>query len=308
MKKDDILQPFLFEHGNIRGCIVNLTETYQTIINQHPYPAAVKKFLGEAMISCLFLSASMKFEGTLSLQFQGDQRLSLLAVQCDDKLQLRATAKYEDQLSTEDYDASFLSGQLSLTLNMAHQPNVYRSIVPINSCSMSENMMHYLSQSEQITSQVWLATSETQAAGMMLQLMPEKNVSQQEQFWEYALAIGQTLDAQELFTLDNQTILHRLYHETDIRLFDERPIRFKCSCSLEKMQNVLLMLGVEEAKQILRERGQIDINCDFCTRHYQFDAIDTEALFHPKSIGQGKPFDSTVKITKEINLSSTKKK
>lgn len=300
MKDNDILQPFIFEHASIRGYIVNLTETYQSIINQRPYPSAVKKLLGEAMISCLFLSASLKFEGKLSLQFQGDDRLPLLVVQCDNQLHLRAMAKYEELLNAEDYNLAFLNGKLSLTLNTAHQSNAYQSIVPINSSSMSDNLMHYLTQSEQITNQVWLATSDQQVAGIMLQLMPDKNIQQQEQFWEYALAMGQTLQTQELLTLDNQVLLHRLYHETELRLFDSRPVHFKCSCSEDKMKNVILMLGEVEAQQILQKQENIEINCDFCNRHYQFDAIDTAALFHPKSIRSGEYLDPNVEILKEI--------
>lgn len=101
MRETDILQPFVFEHASIRGYLVNLTKTYQSIINQRPYPPAIKKLLGEAMISCLFLSASMKFAGKLSLQFQGDDRLPLLVAQCDNKLRLRAMAKYEELLHQE---------------------------------------------------------------------------------------------------------------------------------------------------------------------------------------------------------------
>jgi len=300
MRENDILQPFIFEHASIRGYIVNLTETYQSIINQRPYPPAVKKLLGEAMISCLFLSASMKFEGKLSLQFQGDERLPLLVVQCDDQLHLRAMAKYEELLNPEDYNLAFLNGKLSLTLSTAHQPNAYQSIVPINSSSVSDNLMLYLTQSEQITNQVWLATSEQQVAGIMLQLMPDKNTQQQEQFWEYALTMGQTLQPQELLTLDNQVLLHRLYHETELRIFDSRPVYFKCSCGEDKMKNVILLLGETEAQQIVQKQGNIEINCDFCNQHYQFDAIDTAALFHPKSVRSGEYLDPNVEILKEI--------
>ena len=173
---------------------------------------------------------------------------------------------------------------------------------------MSDNLMLYLTQSEQITNQVWLATSEQQVAGIMLQLMPDKNTQQQEQFWEYALAMGQTLQPQELLTLDNQVLLHRLYHETELRIFDSRPVYFKCSCGEDKMKNVILLLGEIEAQQILQKQGNIEINCDFCNRHYQFDAIDTAALFHPKSVKSGEYLDPNVEILKEIKLPPNAKK
>jgi molecular chaperone Hsp33 len=300
MKDRDSIQAFLFEHANIRGYIVHLSETYQTIINQRPYPPAIQTLLGEAMMCCLFLSASIKFEGQLSLQFHGDDRLSLLVVQCDNELTLRATATYTDSLHPEAYTQAFLKGTLSLTLKTAHQSTSYQSIVPIQSASMSDNLMHYLIQSEQITNQVWLATSEHHVSGVMLQLMPDKNTQQQEQFWEYALAIGQTLQAQELLTLDNQTLLHRLYHETDLRIFPNRTVQFKCRCSEQKMKNVIFMLGEADAQQMVQEQGHITINCDFCNECYQFDSIDITALFHQQNTQQSACFDPNIEILKQI--------
>lgn len=306
MKEKDILQSFIFENMSIRGYLVNLTDTYHAIINQRPYPLAVKKLLGEAMMGCVFLSASLKFEGKLSLQFQGDHRLPLLIVQCDNQLNLRAMAKFEDLPNLDDYDDAFINGKLSLTLETAHQPNPYQSIVPIHSNSMRENLMHYLTQSEQIPNQIWLATSDDQMAGMMLQLMPDNDPDQQEQTWEYALAMGQTLQDQELLTLDNEVLLHRLYHETDLRIFTSRPIHFKCSCSEDKMKNVILMLGETEAQEIVQQHGHIEMTCDFCNRHYEFDAVDTAALFHPKSIGVS--LDPNVEIVQEIKSHPEEKK
>lgn len=197
---------------------------------------------------------------------------------------------------------------MSLTLKTAHQSNTYQSIVPIHSSSMSENLVHYLTQSEQITNQVWLATSHQQVAGLMLQLMPDKDTQQQEEFWEYALAMGQTLQTEELLTLGNQALLHRLYHETELRIFDGRPVNFQCSCSEDKMKNVILMLGEVEAQQVLQKQDHIEINCNFCNRQYQFDAIDIAALFHPKSIGQGEYPDPNVEILKEIKSPPKSKK
>ena len=117
------------------------------------------------------------------------------------------------------------------------------------------------------------------AAGMLLQLMPDQNTVQREQFWEYAVQIGQTISETELLTLDNPTILHRLYHETVLRLYDARPIRFKCRCNQDKMKQVLNVLGAEEVKQLLEETGHVDVCCDFCNHKYSFDPIDIAMLF-----------------------------
>ncbi len=282
MSEADALQRFIFEHANIRGEIVHLQQTFDTIIHQHPYPDAVKTLLGEAILSCVLLTGSLKFEGEVSLQFQGDSRLSLLLVQCDHKLQVRALAKYQEE-GEPDYQDAFSQGKMVLNLTPFNQTQTYQSIVPIQSKSMAENLMHYFAQSEQIASQVSLAVRGNQAAGMLLQLMPGEDSTQREHFWEYAVHLGQTITADELLQLDNETILHRLYHEDDIRLFDARPIQFHCRCNEEKMKQSLMLLGKEDTEALLAEHGgKVNVNCDFCNQNYAFDAIDVALLFRDK--------------------------
>lgn len=278
-KELDTLQRFMFEHASIRGEIAHLGESYKTILNQRPYPPMVKRLLGEALVSCVLMAGSIKFEGDIILQFHGDARLPLLVVQCDQELRIRGVAKYQQEGDDIDYNAAFLKGRMSIAINQHNQANVYQSVVPISSLSMAENLMHYLAQSEQIASRVWLAVNDDKAAGMLLQLMPDQDTQKREQFWEYAVQIGQTIKEEELFTLDNATILHRLYHETELRLYTARPVRFQCRCTEEKMKQALVVLGETDVKQLLHEKGVVEVGCDFCNRHYSFDSIDIELLF-----------------------------
>ena len=271
-KKTDALQNFIFEHADIRGELVHLRDTYQTIIQQRTYPLAVQKLLGEALVSCVLLVGSIKFEGEIQLQFKGDERLPLIIVQCNHLLQIRACATYKELLSEDDYYNAFINGTMGLQIKQ--DQNIYNSILPIRSTSMSDNLSHYFAQSEQISTHICLAVDEYAASGMMLQLLPTNDTQQREQFWEYAVAIGETLKPQELLTLDNETILHRLYHETEIRLFDERIVMFKCRCSFEKMQQALSVLGDQDLLALLEEHNKIEVKCDFCNHSYCFDEID----------------------------------
>lgn len=279
MKEIDTLQRFMFEHASIRGEIAHLDETYKTIMHQHPYPPAVRALLGEALISCLLLAGSIKFEGDVSLQFHGDKRLPLLLVQCDHALQVRAYAKYQEDTGDIDYSDAFLQGKMVLVINQYKKTQAYQSVVPIRSTSMSENLTHYFAQSEQVASQVWLAVNDDCAAGMLIQLMPGQDTQQREEFWEYAVMLGQTISDHELLTLDNATILHRLYHETELRLYPARSVSFQCRCNLEKMKQVLTVLGEKDVQQLLEEKGHVDVRCDFCNQQYIFDAIDITLLF-----------------------------
>ncbi len=277
----DTLQRFMFEHASIRGEIAHLDETYKTILNQRPYPPMVKKLLGEALVSCLLMTGSIKFEGEITLQFRGDKRLPLLIVQCDHLLQLRGFAKYQQEGENIDYNAAFLDGSMGITINQYNQTQVYQSVVPIGSLSMADNLMQYFAQSEQVASRVWLAVNDHMAAGMLLQLMPEQNTQQREEFWEYAVQIGQTISEHELLTLDNPTILHRLYHETELRLYSARPARFQCRCSEDKMKQALTVLGEADVNALLQEKGNVEVICDFCSQRYVFDSIDVTLLFTP---------------------------
>lgn len=278
MKNTDTLQRFIFEHASIRGEIIHMSDAYQTIMQQRPYPPAVRKLLGEALISCVLLAGSIKFEGDINLQFQGNERLPFIVVQCDNQLNIRACANYKNATDSE-YEQAFIQGQMSLTIQQYQQTNSYQSIVPIHGISMADNLMHYFAQSEQVPSKVWLAMNEESAAGMILQLMPDQNTEQREQFWEYAVQIGQTITEVELLTLDNETILNRLYHETELRLYEARPIRFKCRCNQAKMKQVLTILGEKEVQQLLDETGHVEVTCEFCNQHYMFDPIDITMLF-----------------------------
>lgn len=279
MHANNSLQRFLFEHAAIRGEIIHLDSVYQTIIQQRPYPPKIKQLLGEALMACALLVGSIKFEGEVSLQFQGDTRFGLMLIQCNHLLEIRGYANITEGLADAEYEDAFVHGKLVVNLTPHHQTQTYQSIVPLISSNMSDNLMNYFAQSEQVPSKVWFAINDQNAAGILLQLMPSQSTQQREQFWEYAVHIGETITSKELLSLDNTTLLHRLYHETELRLYPERTIQFKCRCNPEKMQQVLTLLGEEDAQALLKEKGQIDICCEFCNLQYSFDPIDVTMLF-----------------------------
>ncbi len=295
--KTDSLQRFIFEHAEIRGEIIHLNQSYQTIMAQQDYPPMVKRLLGEALMSCTLLTGSLQFEGEVSLQFQGNDDLPLLLVQCDHHLHIRGFAKFEPQRTDEAYAEAFLNGKLSLIINAYQQTQAYQSLVPLFSTSMAENLMSYFAQSEQISTRVWLACDEEKTAGMLLQLLPTDDTEERENFWEYAVKLGETITESELLNLDNETILHRLYHETELRLFPEKNIAFRCRCSIEKMKQVLSVLGEQDIQALVKEKGQVEIHCEFCNSKYAFDPIDVTLLF--KTVSHDPSIDAHYLLKKE---------
>ena len=280
MSELDSLQRFLFKHASVRGEMVRLEQTYQTILSQQAYPPLVKHLLGEALMSAALLAGSIQFEGSFSLQFHGDKRLPLLLVQCDHHLHLRALVKYDESQKDIDYNSAFLEGKMTLFIDQYNQTQAYQSIVPIHSISMADNLSHYFAQSDQIQTRIWFATNQHQAAGMLLQLMPDTNILTREECWNYAINIGETITNHELLTLDNQTILHRLYHETELQLYPARHLSFRCQCNIDKMKQVLMVLGKKDVQQLLKEKPEVVIHCDFCNQRYMFNATDVEMIFN----------------------------
>ena len=280
MQATDVLQRFIFEKAEIRGEIARLEETYQTIIAQRPYPEPLKLILGEALIACILLVGSMKFEGELNLQFSGNDVLPMMIIQCDHQLNIRAFARYAEDKSAQDYQDAFRNGNMMLMIKQNHQAETFQSHIPIRSTSMSENIMHFFAMSEQVATQVHIAINQQRVVGFLLQSLPSGvDTLQRELFWEYASVIGETLTADELLNLDNQTILHRLYHQADIRLLIEKEAKFQCRCCSDKMQQIIKMLGEKDVHELLKTSGYVEITCDFCNQHYVFDAIDVAVIF-----------------------------
>ncbi|EPN62154.1 Hsp33-like chaperonin [Pseudomonas syringae pv. actinidiae ICMP 18807] len=129
----------------------------------------------------------------------------------------------------------------------------------------------------------WLKADGHRARGLLLQQLPAAQITDPEErdaSWEHVVTLASTLTAEEMLSLDNQTVLHRLYHEDPVRLFDVQPICFRCSCSRERSANALASLGLEDAQQLVIEHnGSIEIDCQFCNERYLFDATDVAQLF-----------------------------
>ena len=141
-------------------------------------------------------------------------------------------------------------------------------------------------RSEQLETRLWLAADDRHAGGMLLQKLPNRP-EQDADAWNRASQLADTLKQDELLKLPAETILHRLFHEEDIRLFDPQPISFHCRCSREGVANMLRMLGRGEVNSILDEQGSIEVHCEFCNQRYEFDKVDAEQVFAAEVITPG---------------------
>ena len=274
----DTLTRFIFEHAEVRGESVRLDATWRAVLARHDYPEPVRRLLGEMMAACALLAATLKFEGALIMQMQGSGPVTLLVVECDSEFHLRATAKWRDELKNEDVRALLGDGKFVITIDPKTGGQAYQSIVALEGASVAEVLQHYMLRSEQLETQLWLAADAEQACGLLLQRLPEKP-GEDEDAWNRALKLAATIKPAELLSLPTREVLHRLFHEEDLRLFDPQPLSFRCTCSRDRVTAMLRMLGLDEVRAILSEQGRIDVDCEFCNQHYRFDPVDAEQIF-----------------------------
>lgn len=276
----DTLQNFIFDNHPARGELVRLENTFQTIINQHYYPPGIKQLLAECLLAVSLLSGISKNEGKLTLQFRGDGALSLLSVRCTHDYHLRGVVQWNEEIDTPESLVQALgNGVLMMTYEPEKKGQRYQSVVEVKGHSVAEALEDYFIQSEQLAARIILAIDDEKAAGLMLQQLPSDNAEAKAESWNHVLTLAESITSDELLNLDNHTILHRLYHQEQVRVFTPHAIQFGCSCSVYRMENAVIGLGKIDALKILEDRDTIEVTCEFCNHHYEFDRVDVERLF-----------------------------
>jgi molecular chaperone Hsp33 len=286
----DSLQRFLLEGTPVRGEIVQLDATWRAVLERRDYPAPLEALLGQMMAAGALLSATLKFDGALIMQMQGNGPVKLLVVEATSEHTLRATAKWDGEIPQGGIRALLGDGKFVITIAPESGKQAYQGVVELEGESVAQVLEHYMAKSEQLETRLWLASDATKAGGLLLQKLPGQP-GQDADAWNRATKIGETITQRELLDLPAHNIIHRLYHEEDIRLFEARPTAFRCSCTRERVTSMLRLLGSAEVKSILEEQGQIEVACEFCGRQYTFDPVDAEQVFATDiqtSVGQTK--------------------
>jgi molecular chaperone Hsp33 len=275
----DSLRRFLFEFAPIRGEVVRLDATWQAVIDRHDYPPVLRNLMGELCAAAVLLAATLKLKGSMILQIHGKGAVKLLVVECSGDLELRATAKWEGDLSHGTLQDLVGDGRFVITLDPKDGNEAYQGIVELEGDSIAEILQNYMTRSEQLETRLWLAADGNSAAGMLLQKLPGQAESSDEDSWDRAVQIAETLKPEELLNVPAAEMVHLLYHEEDIRLFDAQAVVFRCTCSRENVARMLRMLGRPEVDSILAERDDVEVHCEFCNQLYSFDRVDVDAVF-----------------------------
>lgn len=277
----DHIQRFIFDDADIRGELIQLEQSYLAALSKHQYSAPVAQLLGDFLCAAALLAQTIKFDGTLILQARSEGEIPLIMAEATSQGHVRGIARDADEAVSEDFQTLLKNGQLSITIDPA-QGKRYQGIVPLDGNDLGECLEHYFSQSEQLSTRIILASDGRQAAGMLLQELPlsaEHGAQDRAQQWEHVTHLANTLSPQELLTLDFHTLLHRLYHQEQVRVFDPSALKFQCSCSQQRTEKAVQALGRKEAEALIAEAGEIAIHCEFCHHDYRFGSADLARIF-----------------------------
>ncbi len=276
MIQHDQLHRYLFENVAVRGELVTVSETLDEVLSGHDYPLPVQKVLSELLVATSLLTATLKFDGDITVQLQGDGPMTLAVINGNNQQQLRGVARVQGDVP-EDADLKTLVGNGYLVITIAPaEGERYQGVVGLEGDTLAACLEDYFMRSEQLPTRLFIRTGEhagkPAAAGMLLQVMPAQD-AQTEDF-EHLATLTETIKSDELFSLPANDVLWRLYHEEEVTVYDPQPVVFKCTCSRERCAGALKTLPEEEVDSILAEEGEIDMHCDYCGSHYLFNAMD----------------------------------
>jgi len=280
----DRLTRFLLPHAGVRGVRVHLHEAWRQIRARQDYPAAVSELLGEAVAASALFTGHAKVDGRLSVQLRGEGRLRTLFAECTAAGTLRAIAQLSggDDAPPPSRDLRALGAGAILAITIENpgargqDPTRYQGLVPLEADSLSGAFEDYFRQSEQLPTRLLLAADDRRAAGLMLQKLPGDTGD--DDGWRRANALFDTLAAAEVLDLAADTLLTRLFHEDQPERLGDKPLRFGCSCSRERVAAMLHSLGREEARAAVID-GAARIRCEFCGQRYEFDPAAVDGLF-----------------------------
>jgi molecular chaperone Hsp33 len=276
IENSDTARRFIFEDADIRGQRTVLRDAYQEILAIHQYAPGVSRVLGEFLAASVLLSTTLKFEGKIILQARSEGQIPLLMTECNDRLEIRGIARGAEEATALEDDLLLNNGQLVITIDPT-DGHRYQGIVPLEEGSLAYSLDSYFEKSEQLGTRIWLAADGDHASGFLLQQLPAqltKDTTDRKNQWEHVCSLASTLTEAEVLELDTNTLLHRLFHDDTLRLFEPQTVQFSCNCSRDRTQNALIALGRDELLELLTDLGIITMDCEFCNQQYQFDRDD----------------------------------
>ncbi len=279
----------MFEHAPVRGELVYLNATWRAVLERHGYPPVVRETLGEYLAAAALLSGTIKYDGSLIMQIRGTGPITTLVAECTSQRTLRGLAKWSGEVAPGSLSQLTGAGNLVITIDPGADMQRYQGIVSLEGDNIAQALGHYLERSEQLKTQLWLVANEQLAVGLLLQKLPDSaaHAGQDEDLWNRVQQLASTVTPEELLTLSPATLLRRLFNQEDLRVFEAEPMSFRCTCSRERVRNMLRALGQDEVHDIIKEQGAASVTCEYCNQQYQFDAVDAKQIFAADVLPKG---------------------
>ncbi len=314
--QDDVVLPFAVEPLDVRGRVVRLGASIDTILTRHGYPDIVARVIGEAAALTVMLGTSLKFEGRFQLQTKTDGPIEMVVVDFDAPDRLRATARFDkdklDALGSNMPKTGDLigSGYLAMTIDQGTDQSRYQGVVALEGQGFEEAAHQYFRQSEQIPTMVRLAVAEQfengrhtyRAGGLMIQFLPsspdrmrqadlepgdipeghpsnELTMPSEDDAWVEAKSLMGTVEDHELVdpAVSSERLLYRLFHERGVRVFEGISVHEECRCSETRVMSMMRRFSPEDRRDMVGDNGRIGITCEFCSRFYDLDPAEVEA-------------------------------
>ncbi len=274
---------FVFVDADVRGNIVRLGDSFKQMTAPHDYPREVQELLGEFLAAALLLSDTIKFEGRLTLQANGQGNIRLLMAEATHEGAVRGIAQLEDAAPANVFkdknllqllsDGKLSGGTLTVTVEALGRER-YQSIVPLLGETLAECLESYFQQSEQLNTFIRLSADSTQASGMLIQQLPvqmEQDLAQRADRWQTIRVLAGTITGAELIAKANSVLLQHLFVEENIQIFDATSVQFQCGCSEQRMAGALVSLGESELASLFEQHQTLALTCEFCGAHYDID-------------------------------------
>lgn len=271
----DHLVPFVFESIPVRGEVIHLSRAWRRMLRDHAYEPVVQETLGHAAAATCLIAQSLKFEGAITMQIQGSGDLRMLVMQCSSTLELRGMANTAEAVNASTFGELTERAHCAITIDRGDRP--YQGIVDVDQTSLASSLENYFDRSVQVPSHVVLVSSDALAGGILLQQMPGQPIDSDD--WTRLGLLAATLGTGDFNGGSGVDLIRRLFNEDDIRVFEGKPVVFRCRCSRRRAGDVLRMLGEAEAQAAASEQGSVEVTCEYCGRRQRFDPIDVSRLF-----------------------------
>ncbi len=274
----DKLYRFLFQQKHVRGELVQVAGSLDSMLQNHHYPLPVKQLLAELVVATSLITATLKFDGEIAVQLQGEGPVKFAAVNGNNQQNFRAVVRLQAELSGDSFRELIGEGYMIVTIT-PRQGERYQGIIPLTGDSLTSTLEGYFAQSEQLPTRLYIYTDineKNSAAGLLLQVLPVEPEKAAADFAELVV-LADTITATELLTLPAEQMLYRLFHQEQVEMFPAQDIKFVCGCSREKCETALYSIGKEALNEHIAE-GKLDMTCEYCYTQYQFSAAELQNI------------------------------